>query len=210
MFAIGHIALGYMLGKTTARITKTQYNIYSLLALAILPDIDIIIPGTGHRGPFHSIFVITLFFLPLIIAYKKTAIPYVIAAEQHIFSDYIAGGGEQLLWPVNQNLYGLKISLSNPIVIMSEWILFLGCLTTMIKTRDLQELLKPHLSNLILLIPIVSIFSPVFLHYPINVPNELIIPHLIFLAIFSLSIIVEAQKLVHLPFNTQHGSQFEK
>jgi len=210
LFATGHIALGYILGKTSARITKTKYNIYSLFALAILPDIDIIIPEIRHRGPFHSIFVIALFFVPLIIAYKKTAIPYIIATEQHVLSDYIAGGGEQLLWPVNQNLYGLKISLSNPIVIMSEWILFLGCLTIMIKTRDLQELIKPHLSNLILLIPIYSTFSPVFLQYPINVPNELIIPHLFFLATFSLSIIVEAQKLIHLTFNTQRESQCEK
>ena len=49
MFATGHIVLGHLLGKTTARITKTHYNIYSLLTLAILPDIDIIIPGKRHQ-----------------------------------------------------------------------------------------------------------------------------------------------------------------
>jgi len=107
-----------------------------------------------------------------------------------------------MLWPLNQNWYGLKISISNPIAIITEWILFLGCLALMIKTRNLQKLLKPHLSNLILLIPIGSIFSPVFLHYPINVPNELIIPHLIFLAVFSLSIIVEVPKLIQLTHNS--------
>jgi membrane-bound metal-dependent hydrolase YbcI (DUF457 family) len=194
--------LGYILGESTARITKTQYNICILLTLTILPDIDLVIPGIRHRGPFHSIFVIILLFLPFLITYKKTVIPYIIATEQHILSDYIAGGGVQMLWPLNQNWYGLKISISNPIAIITEWILFLGCLALMIKTRNLLELLKPHLSNLILLIPIGSIFSPVFLHYPINVPNELIIPHFIFLAIFSLSIMVEVQKLIHLAHNS--------
>jgi membrane-bound metal-dependent hydrolase YbcI (DUF457 family) len=204
MFAIGHIALGYILGESTARITKTHYNICILLTLTILPDIDLVIPGIRHRGPFHSIFLVILLFLPFLITYKKTVIPYIVAIEQHILGDYIAGGGVQLFWPLNQNIYGLRIPLSNVISITTEWILFLGCLTLMIKTKELQNLLKPHLLNLILLIPIISIFFPVFLHYPINVPNELIIPHLIFLALFALSIIVEVQNLIHLAYNTRH------
>lgn len=202
VFAIGHIALGYLLGEATARITKTNHNICGLLTLAILPDIDLFIPWIKHRGPFHSIFVITIFFLPFIIAYKKTVIPYIIAIEQHILGDYIAGGGVQLFWPFNQNWYGLRIPPSNSICITAEWILFLGCLALMIKTRDLLTLLKPHLPNLILLIPIGSIFSPMFLHYPINVPNDLIIPHLFFLALFTLSITVEVHNLIRLAYNT--------
>ena len=195
MFAIGHMALGYLLGELTAKITKTQYNICSLLTLAILPDIDLIVPWITHRGPFHSIFVIILLFLPFIVAYKKMIVPYIVATEQHILGDYISGGRVQLLWPLNQEWYGLGISPSNSIAITAEWILFLGCLTLMIKTKDLQKLLKPHPSNLILLIPIDSIFSPLFLYYPMNIPNGLIIPHLIFLALFALSVIV-SQKIL--------------
>jgi membrane-bound metal-dependent hydrolase YbcI (DUF457 family) len=207
MFATGHIALGYILGESTARITKTHYNICILLTLTILPDIDFAIPGITHRGPTHSIFVIILLFLPFLIAYRKTAIPYIVATGQHLIGDYIAGGGIQLLWPLNQNWYGLNIPLSNPITITLELILFLGCIALMIKTKDLQKLLKPHPSNLILIIPAGSIFSPVFLNYPLTVPNELIIPHLIFLAIFSLSIIIEIKNLIHSAHNLRHKQQ---
>lgn len=157
-----------------------------------------------HRGPLHSIFIITLFTLPFLITYKKTAIPYIIALEQHILGDYIAGGGIQLFWPINQNWYGLRIPFFSNIEIAIEWILFIGCLILMIRSKDLQELLKPHQMSLILLIPLGSIFFPMFIHYPINIPNALMVPHLFFLALFILSIVVGAQKLFHITFDARH------
>lgn len=197
MFAVGHLALGYLLGKTTAKITKTEIKIPILLALTILADIDLLIPGIRHRGPVHSIIVIIISSLPFLIAYRKTVIPYIIATIQHsLLGDYLTGGGIQLFWPINQKWYGLGTCPLSSINISIEWISFLASLALMSKMGDLRELLKPHPLNLILLAPIASIYSPMFLRFPMQVPNELIIPHLTYMTLFALSILIDVRKLI--------------
>ena len=197
MFAVGHVALGYLLGKITSKLTETEIKIPVLLALTILPDIDLLMPGIRHRGPTHSMIVIVLSSLPFLIVYGKTVIPYIIAIVQHsLIGDYLTGGGIQLFWPMNQKWYGLGTCPSSSINIAMEWISCVASLALMTKMGDLRELLKPHPLNLILLIPISSIYSPMFLGFPIQVPNNLIIPHLTYLALFALSILIDLKKLM--------------
>ena len=197
MFAVGHVALGYLLGKITSKLTETEIKIPVLLALTILPDIDLLMPGIRHRGPTHSIILIILLSLPFLIAYGKTTIPYILATVQHsLIGDYLTGGGIQLFWPINQKWYGLGTYPLSSTNIAMEWISFLASLALMSKIGDLHGLLKPHPLNLILLIPIGSIYSPMFLGFPIPVPNELIIPHVIYLVLFALSILIDIRKFI--------------
>ena len=80
MFAVGHMALAYLLGKGSSKALHTKINIPILLVLSILPDSDIIYDFlTGaeiHRGPTHSIIFAAIVFIPIFIHYRKTAIPY--------------------------------------------------------------------------------------------------------------------------------------
>lgn len=192
------MALGYIISKTTAKLTKTQPNIPIILTLSIIPDADILLHGIiEHRGPTHSIITILLAFLPLLVFYRKRAIPYLLAILQHsLIGDYIGGGQLQLFWPLSQQYYGIQLKIESPPVIALETASFLIMILIMYKTRDLHTLFQPRLSNLILAIPTFTVLLPTFLSYPLNVPLLLIPPHLAYMAIFLASLTITTYKLI--------------
>lgn len=79
MFAVGHMAIAYLLGKCSSKKLRFNLNIPILLVLSILPDVDIIydfLTGSQiHRGPTHSIVVATIAFIPIFIIYQKKQFP---------------------------------------------------------------------------------------------------------------------------------------
>ena len=151
MFAVGHMALAYLLGKATAKLLKVQINIPLILILSVIPDIDLlydfILKTAIHRGPTHSILLATLVFIPLFIFYRQKAVPYFTALISHsLIADLLIGGEVQLLWPLSTTRFGLHalgfpyIDNYNPINITLELTLFAIALLVMLKTRDLQHL----------------------------------------------------------------------
>jgi len=168
-------------------------NIPLLFVASIIPDIDLLIPGLEHRGPTHSAIFLSLLFLPIFMAYRKRATPYFIALIQHsILGDYLAGGGGiQLLWPATLYWYGIGFEITSLTNILVEWTLFLTSFTIMHKTRDTWTLFQHHPSNLLLSIPVFTVLLPTLLSFPLSVPPELVIPHLIYLTIFTLSILID-------------------
>jgi membrane-bound metal-dependent hydrolase YbcI (DUF457 family) len=192
MFAVGHLSLGYLFAKGSAKLLKKEINLPLVFILSLIPDIDILIPMVQHRTVTHSIIMSTVVFLPFFLLYGTTAIPYFLALAQHsLVGDFIAGGtqGTQILWPLTSASYGLPIDVFSPINIALEWSSFIAALVVMFKTSDIQKLLKRKLSHLALFIPVSTVLLPSFLHFPIYVPPLLIIPHLAYLALFSLSIL---------------------
>jgi hypothetical protein len=193
---VGHFAIGYVFGKLTAQATKTKMNIPLILTLSLIPDVDILVPYVEHRGPFHSVIMTAIVFIPLFALYGKMASPYFVALIQHsLIGDYIAGGGVQLLWPLTSQLYGMNISIRSPTNITLEWLAFLVATIVMVKTKDTQILLQPHNSNLILAIPTFTVLLPTFLAFPLDVPIALIPPHIIFLILFLASLLIDVRKI---------------
>lgn len=202
LFAVGHFALAYVLGKSTALATKTKVNIPLVLTLSIVPDVDILIPFVEHRGPFHSIIMVVLIFIPLFALYRKSAFPYFAALIQHsLIGDFIAGGGVQLLWPLTSRPYGMEVGLKSPTNITLEWLLFLASVIIMLKTKDIWTFLHPHNSNLILAIPTFTVLLPAFLAFPIQVPLTLIPPHIMSLILFLISLLTAMRKIVNQTLN---------
>jgi hypothetical protein len=192
MYAVGHFALGYLTGKLTAKSLNINVNLPLLFLASVIPDIDILIPGLVHRGPLHSVILFCLLFLPIFAIYKKTAAPYFIALIQHIIiGDYLIGGDLQLLWPLTTNTYGFHICIASLTNIALEWSLFLISMTFMIKTKDIFFLFKPHPSNMILAIPILTVLLPTLISFPLYVPLALLIPHLVYLILFTIPIITD-------------------
>ena len=177
-----------------------------LFLVSIIPDIDLLIPRLEHRGPTHSIILATLIFIPIFTYYRRNAIPYFIALAQHaLIGDYLAGGGIQLLWPLNAIFYyGLTIEITGLLNILLEWICFLLCFAILFKTRDAWTLLQPHPSNLILSIPLLTVFLPTFLSLPLHVPLLLVIPHLAYLLLFTLSILTDFKAILK---KTKNGTE---
>jgi membrane-bound metal-dependent hydrolase YbcI (DUF457 family) len=198
-FAVGHMALAYLLGKASAKLLKVNINIPLILVLSIIPDIDILFDflfnSDMHRGPTHSIIVAIVVFIPFFLLYRQRATPYFAALASHsLIGDFLIGGQLQLLWPLSTNEFGAHelgfpyINIYNPINVALEFTLFAIALAVMLKTRDLFHFFRNSKLNLILIIPIFTVLLPTFISYPLRVPLLLILPHLFYLIIFSISV----------------------
>jgi membrane-bound metal-dependent hydrolase YbcI (DUF457 family) len=196
MYAVGHFALGYLTGKVTAKALNVNINLPLIFIISVFPDIDILIPGLYHRGPLHSILAYFLLFLPVFLLYRKKAAPYFVALLQHsIIGDYLTGG-TQLLWPISNEMYGLNIDVTSLTNIIVEWFFFLISIAVMFKTKDVLSLFKHQTSNLILTIPVFTVLLPTVISFPLFVPFALLIPHLVFLTLFGLSILLDWKEIL--------------
>ena len=75
------------------------------MALSILPDIDLLIPGLMHRGPAHSLIIITLVSAPFLAKYGTRAIPYLLTVGQHVFIEDYFILKSALLGPLSTTSY---------------------------------------------------------------------------------------------------------
>jgi hypothetical protein len=200
-FAVGHMALAYLLGKASAKPLKVNLNIPLILVLSIIPDIDIlfdfILKSEIHRGPTHSIIVAIVAFIPFFMLYRQKVTPYFAALASHsLIGDFFIGGQLQLLWPLSTSEFGAHelgfpyINIYNPINIALEFTLFAIALIVMLKTRDLFHFFRNSKLNLILIIPIFTVLLPTFVGYPLSVPILLVLPHLFYLIIFSIAVLL--------------------
>ena len=201
-FAVGHIALGYITGKATSKLLNVNANIPLLFVVSIIADIDLLIPGLEHRGPTHSIILFLIIAFPAVLVWKKQAIPYLAALASHPFlGDYLTASsateGLQLFFPLSSNWFLGGSEAATLTYVYLELALFIVLLTLMVMTRDITTLIKHHLSNLLLSIPIATAMLPVFMQFPIPVPPELIIPHFILLILLALPILIDIKHLMH-------------
>jgi membrane-bound metal-dependent hydrolase YbcI (DUF457 family) len=191
------MALAYLLTKPTAKKLKVNLNIPLVLVLSIIPDVDILAGVKEfHRGPTHSIVVALIVFIPLFIVYRRKAAPYFIALASHsLIGDFFIGGQLMLLWPLTSQLFGLRelgvyISIFSPINIALELTLFTAATVIMFRNRDLHSFVQNKKSNLLLIIPTATVLLPTLASYPLQVPILLIPPHLFYLVLFSLSVLI--------------------
>jgi hypothetical protein len=198
------MALGYMLGKGSAKLVKTTLNLPLALMLSVIPDIDIFVEHVGglasvipHRGPIHSVVLSLIVFIPLFMIYRKTAFPYFIALIQHmLIGDYVTGGRLQLFWPITQQKFGIPTRIDSIQNMGLEIFLFTISMILLLVTKDISKLFHSHKSNLLLAIPTFTVLLPTFLSYPLDVPALLILPHVIYTAVFAVSITIELWTLI--------------
>jgi len=204
-FAVGHMALAYLLGKGSAKPLKVNLNIPLILVLSIIPDIDILFErlfqSEIHRGPTHSLVIAILVFIPFFVLYRQKALPYLLALASHaLIGDFFIGGQVQLLWPLSTRQFGLHesgfyypISIFSPLNVALELTLFIISTVIMFKTKDWQVFFRNNKSNLVLIVPIFTVLLPTFVGYPFSVPLLLTLPvlalaHLFYLILFSVSV----------------------
>jgi membrane-bound metal-dependent hydrolase YbcI (DUF457 family) len=196
MYAVGHLAVGYLTGRAAGKYLKVNLNISLLFLVSVMPDIDLLIPVLEHRGPTHSLITFLLLLIPAILLYGKRAIPYFIALAQHsLIGDYITGS-TQLLWPLTPHTYGTGMRITSLPNILLEWGFFLVSMALMLKMKDIRLLFQHYPSNLLLTTPLFAVLLPTVLNFPIHVPLELLIPHLTYLTLFTLSIIMDLKAIL--------------
>jgi membrane-bound metal-dependent hydrolase YbcI (DUF457 family) len=206
LFAVGHMALAYLLGKGSAAPLHVKVNVPLLLVVSILPDIDIIFQTLSgmelHRGITHSLLFSAALFVPIFLIYRKKAIPYFLALLSHAFiGDFLIGGGLQLLWPLQTgfgltNFGGPNINIFSVTDEVAELSLFTAATALMVKTRDYRVFFRAHKTNLLLIIPTATVLLPPLIGYPLSQPllqtyPPLAIAHLFYLALFVVAIALE-------------------
>jgi hypothetical protein len=191
------MALAYLLGKPSAKILKVNLNVPLILVLSIIPDVDILLGVPSlHRGPTHSIITALIVFLPFFVIYRRKAVPYFLALVSHfLIGDFLVGGQIMLLWPFTSQMFGLSelgfyISIWSSTNVALEWMLFAVSTVVMYKTGDLSLFFQNRKSNLLLAIPIGTVLLPSFVSYPLQVPLLLMPPHLFYLVLFSVSVLI--------------------
>jgi len=195
------MALGYLISKVSAKLLNVTISMPLILVLSVFPDIDIILNFLFnieiHRGPTHSIISAILVFIPFLILYRQKAVPYFVALVSHsLVADFVVGGQLQLLWPLSSREFGLyqfgfpHIAIESPVNVAFEFSLFAIALFVMWKTSDLFQLLRNRKLNLILAIPIFTVLLPTFVSYPLDVPLLLVLPHLFYLMLFGISVLI--------------------
>ncbi len=194
MFAIGHFGLGYLSWKSSSRYLKTEINIPLLLTASILPDVDLALPFIEHRGPTHSLITGTLIMLPFFLVYRKAAFPYFVALLSHsLVGDFLTGGA-MLFWPFSNSWFAaMNIEIMTLTSVSMELMLFIISLPIMFKMGDLQILFKPHKGSIGLIIPFAAVVLPLLSSQAGTYggfPSLLIIPSLIYISIFSYSILI--------------------
>jgi membrane-bound metal-dependent hydrolase YbcI (DUF457 family) len=196
------MAFGYLSSKTSSKLLKTKLNIPLALTLSIIPDADLLlqqIPFIQHRGATHSILSALIVFAPLFIIYRRQVAPYFIALVQHgLVGDFIAGGRVQLFWPVTNMYFGTSLDIRSLTNQTLEWTMFLAAMLLMLKMKDYKTFFKPQTSNLILFIPTLTVLLPTLMNIPIAVPALLIPPHIFYLIMFGMAILIETYALVRL------------
>lgn len=177
-----------------------------VLVLSIIPDIDIIfeilLSFQIHRGPTHSIMATVLVFIPVFIIYRQKATPYFVALASHsLIADFFTGGQIQLFWPLSTIELGLPelgfpdIRISGPINITLELTIFAIATIIMFKTHDIHAFFRKTKINLILTIPIFTVLLPTFVAYPLHVPFMLVLPHLFYLVLFAIAVLISLKRI---------------
>lgn len=201
-FAVGHLAIGYLTGKTSARFLNVNINIPLVITLSILPDIDLLVPVLlQHGGPTHSIILYLAVAFPAILVGKKQTIPYLMAIISHpLLGDYLTRSsraqGVQLFLPLTSSWFAAGSHAAVLAYIYLELVLFAVFLMLMLRTKDIKILMEHHHSNLLLTIPISTALLPVFMQFPIPVPLELIAPHLILIVLLAFPVFLDFKALL--------------
>lgn len=197
MFAVGHLALGYILAKSSSAVLRVKINLPLIFLLSILPDIDLVIPDLNHRGPLHSVIMITLAFIPFFLYYEKQVAPSYVAIVQHsLIGDCLSGSGVQLLWPLTNGFYGINLTMTSQTSISIEVICFILAVIILLATKDILALMKPRKDNLLLILSEVAILGSAFIAWRSAHSVELLVSHFLFFAIFFISIILSLENVV--------------
>ncbi len=192
MYAVGHLAWGYIAGKASSRALRIEAKAVALLLAAVLPDLDLVM-HVAHRGPTHSLLLTATAFTVGFMIWGSRVAPYFAAIAQHSLIDALDQMGAQLLWPITSTRYSFPLApMGGSVAIAAEWMGFLLSLTLMAKTRELMNLLRRDPSNLLAVVPLGALLFNAFIW---RLPRELIIPTVSYLGILFLPVFADIRAL---------------
>jgi membrane-bound metal-dependent hydrolase YbcI (DUF457 family) len=207
MYAAGHLALGYLMGFATSKVVRRTVHLPLLFLVAILPDIDYLLPDVMHRGPTHSLVLHTILAIPFLLIYRRRALPYLVALWGHGISDLFDIAGVQLFWPLstyNHPLIPYRIILqTDPLLVPAEVFLTGSALLVMVGAGSFWRLMAPDLTVLFLLGPMGALAASLRIF---RLPSVLIASQWIIIGVFTLSFLQFIRYCIMPPYSTDTSS----
>ena len=126
MYILGHASLGFLAARLVNKFTGYRVNVPLVMIVSMLPDFDLLIPSLPHRGPTHSIILITVFCLPLIALNRSSLVYYASLLSHPLIGDYFTSYGCTIFWPLSSHHFRVPAYLHIPLSIQTtiEAILF--------------------------------------------------------------------------------------
>ena len=191
MYAVGHIALGHIVGRIFGRLTGDEANIPLVWSLSVVPDLDLLFRGLDHRGPSHSLVVALAVFAPFLLYKFRKSIVYLAVLTAHtVIGDYFTGE-VMMLWPFSHEnfVFQYTISMENPLEVYLELAFFVVFLGVFVLKRDYKQLLNSGVESLLLLVPLGALAGSIFMMRCYSgALNVLTMPYLIIVSMIILSV----------------------
>lgn len=136
MYPLGHFGLAYFLVTLVRRFIGEDYSLPVIFVASVLPDVDVLFSAyLVHRGPTHSVVVMTVLFVPVYLCLRR-GLPYYFALLSHsLIGDYFTAYGVQLFWPLSEDWYRASSILRGVELAGVEYGLFTLMLIHMAYTR---------------------------------------------------------------------------
>ena len=178
-----------MFGKVASKLVGSELNLGLLFTVSVLPDLDLMFFWfLKHRGPTHSLMFVLLVSLPVIVVYRKKAIPYIVALLSHSLIGDIYSSGIQFFWPFSTDWFFVStISNRTGISVGLELALFVVCSLVMFVSKDFQRVLVSKTNRLFWLVPFGAVLGTFFLNfigYYVEISVLLVIPCFFYIVLF--------------------------
>jgi hypothetical protein len=160
MYLLGHIAIGYLVVWGFARWRKEKFSLWLALTVGIVPDYDILFRGLGlaHHTYTHSL----LLWAPVVIAlvlWNRKTLPYVAGILSHLLIGDFLVSSVPLLLPISNISVGLRFGMPSFVDAILESSSLALMFLLMWRNGDLRNMLSGQRSNLLILVPLVSMVS---------------------------------------------------
>jgi len=197
VLAVGHVALGYLFGKSVGYLTGRRPSLLLLWVFSVLPDLDLLLPFLEHRGPSHSLVLMGALSLPFLIWNWRIMLPYLASSLSHsLVGDYFTGGA-LMFWPLSSAWVKSPLGLSMASV--SEWYLELVLagvfMMLLVFSKDYRVLLRSSKLDFrfsLLFLPLCVVVLPALLLFPRLIPRLLLLPHLLLIGLVLLPVLSAA------------------
>ena len=199
MYALGHIALGYIVSKGICKVIGRPVNIFLVIALSVLPDIDFFLPGVYHRGITHSIVLSALIFLPFLIRDFNGSIPYLGALISHSFIGDFFTGDVLLFWPLSSRFFKYSgfVPLKSSEEAYLEIILFSVFVIIFTWVKEYNYLEYGLGTLLLLFIPFGAVLASILLiRFSYQAQKVLLLPHIVILVIIGIPYLSQIYKFI--------------
>ena len=160
MYLLGHIAIGYLVAWAFARWRKQKLSPWLAFTVGIVPDYDILFQGLGlvHHTYTHSL----LLWAPVVIAlvlWKRESLPYVAGILSHLLIGDFLVSSIPILLPLSNISVGLRFGMPSIADAILEASSFLLMLLLMLRNGDLRRMFSGQRTNLLMVVPLVSMAS---------------------------------------------------